>query len=305
MNGRRKFLKGAALLSVLPAVSFEALASAEQFYPKANSFRVMTANIRVDLPEDDVKKLGWRDRREYCINVIKKYQPDIVGFQEVFFRQNIDLRKEFKDYYFLGYDGPEMAGVTEYAGIAKNPLLIRKSRFELLSVGNYWLSETPHVAGSESWGTYRARHVNYAILRDLVTGKDFRFLNTHLTTKTTETKVKQAQMIVADSKQYKADFPEILTGDFNASPTSEPIKVVKEGNFTDAYLAVNGTEFDGATGHGFLGDTFEKVKNKKGHRIDYIFTKGPLKAKKAVVITDQKNGVYPSDHYFMYADIEI
>ncbi|WP_293301988.1 endonuclease/exonuclease/phosphatase family protein [Pedobacter sp. UBA4863] len=303
MKGRRNFLKSAALLSVLPAISLEAMADNDS--AAGAKFRVLTANIRVDLKEDEAKGLGWKQRRDFCIEVIKKYKPDLVGFQEVFYQQAIDLRKAFKDYYFLGYDGPEMAGVTEYAGIAKNPLLIKKSRFELLSVGSYWLSETPNVAGSESWGTYRARHVNYAILRDQVNGKDFRFINTHLTTKTTDTKVKQVAMIVADSKQYKERFPQILTGDFNSSPTSEPIKLATDNQFIDEFKIINGTQNAEATGHGFLGEKYQEVKGKAGNRIDYIFTRGDIKATTCALIKDKKNDMYPSDHFFMYADMTI
>lgn len=302
MTGRRSFLKSAAVLSVLPAISIDALASND----KAGKFRVMTANIRVDLKEDEEKGVGWRKRKDYCFEVIKKYNPDIVGLQEVFYQQAIDLRNEFKEYYFLGYDGPEMDGVTEYAGIAKNPLLIRKSRFELLSAGIYWLSETPHVAGSEAWGTYRARHVNYALLKDLTTGKLFRFSNTHLTTAKNSTeiaKTKQVEMIVAEAGQYKKDFPQILTGDFNSAPTSAALKIVTDAKFVDEYAAINGTENPGATGHGFLGDKYRTASGKMGNRIDYILTKGKVKAQNCVLVKDSRSGFYPSDHYFMYSDI--
>lgn len=305
MNGRRKFLKGAALLSVLPSISLETFAY-EVPVSGSGKFRVITANIRVDLKEDDEKGLGWKDRKNLCIEVIKKYSPDLVGFQEVFYQQAIDLRNEFKDYYFLGYDGPEMAGVTEYAGIAKNPLLIKKSRFELLTVGSYWLSETPNIAGSESWETYRARHVNYALLRDQITGKEFRFLNTHLTTnKAKVAKNKQIEMIVADANQYKEDFPQILTGDFNSTPISDTIKIATDNRFVDGFIMVNGTKNTGVTGHGFLGDKYEEVKKKAGSRIDYIFTKGNAKTVACDLIKDKQKDMYPSDHYFMYADVEL
>lgn len=305
MNGRRKFLKGAAVLAILPSISMDVLANNASLI-NAAKFRVITANIRVDLKEDDEKGLGWKNRKELCIEVIKKYNPDLVGFQEVFYQQAIDLRNAFKDYYFLNYDGPEMDGITEYAGIAKNPLLIKKSRFELLTVGSYWLSETPQVAGSEAWGTYRARHVNYALLKDQVTGKTFRFLNTHLTTnKAKVAKNKQIEMIVADANQYKADFPQILTGDFNSTPISDTIKIATDNKFVDEFVAINGAENQGATGHEFLGDKYQEVKKKLGNRIDYIFTKGNAKAVACALIKDKKKELYPSDHYFMYADIEI
>lgn len=301
MNGRRSFLKSAAILSALPAVSFEALANQD----KVGKFRVMTANIRVDLIEDEKKGLGWKQRKNLCFDVIKSYKPDVVCFQEVFYQQAIDIRNTFKDYYFLGYDGPEMDGVTVYAGIAKNPILVKKNKFDLLTAGTYWLSETPLVAGSLSWDTARARHANYIRLRSIATGKEFRIVNTHLDHKSQPAREKQTQVILADVNQYKPDFPQIFTGDFNAGTANEVVKAIVNNNFTDSYIVINGNEDPGATAHGFLGDKFEQEKKTKGRRIDFIFTKGKAKALTCNLVKDSKNGFYPSDHYFMYADIEL
>ena len=40
-------------------------------------------------------------------------------------------------------------------------------------------------------------------------------------------------------------------------------------------------------------------------RIDYILTKGAAKAISCEVITDHKGELYPSDHYFMIAEVVI
>jgi endonuclease/exonuclease/phosphatase family metal-dependent hydrolase len=300
MNGRRNFLKSAALLSVLPAIATEALAQAP-LETKTGKFRIMTCNIRVDLKEDEAKGLGWKQRKELCLAVIKRYKPDLVSFQEVFYQQAVDIKKEFKDYYFLGYDGPEMDETKHtYGGVAKNPVLIKKSKFDLLGAGTYWLSETPLIGGSLSWGTARARHANYFRLKDLSTGKEFRLVNTHLDHKSQPARQKQVDLILADVNQYSASFPQIFTGDLNMGTSNEVVKTIVASNFVDAYAALNNNHEPGATAHSFLGE-----KKKGGHRIDYIFTKGDVKALNCNLIKDSKDGLYPSDHYFMYADIVI
>lgn len=294
-------MKSAAVLSVLPSLSLEAMANPTP----TKSLRVLTANIRVDLKEDEAKGLGWLQRKKLCFEVIKSYQPDVVCFQEVFYQQAIDLRKEFSEYYFLGYDGPEMDGVTVYAGIAKNPIMFKKKRFDLLSAGTYWLSETPNLAGSLSWDTARARHVNYVRLKDVASGKEFRVVNTHLDHKSQLAREKQVDVILGDVNQYQANFPQIFSGDFNAGVDNPAIKDIVANQFVDVYATLNNGIEPGATAHGFLGDNYAQEKKTKGRRIDFIFTKGNISATRCSLIKDKKNGLYPSDHYFMYADLAI
>src|SRR5690606_34047807 len=107
--------------------------------------------------------------------------PDIIGFQEVLKPQFLDLKAGMKDFQGLNFDGPEMDMHEEgYHGIAKNPIFFSKKRFELLAAGGYWLSETPLIAGSQSWGTARARNMAWVRVYDRVTRKELRVLNLHL-----------------------------------------------------------------------------------------------------------------------------
>src|SRR5690606_23215938 len=112
------------------------------------------------------------------------------------------------DHFSFGFEGPEMDAFTEgYHGIAKNPIFFSKKRYELLSAGGFWLSETPLVAGSKSWNTARARHVNWVRLRDKKTGADFRVLNLHLDHKSQLAKEEQTKLVLKEAKQYEGDYP--------------------------------------------------------------------------------------------------
>ncbi len=71
------------------------MAAASRAFTKSNgNHKVLTCNIRVALPEDDAKGLGWNARREVCVQLIKDQQPDIIGFQEVLKEQSDYLQQQ-------------------------------------------------------------------------------------------------------------------------------------------------------------------------------------------------------------------
>lgn len=264
--------------------------------------RVVSANIRVALKTDIEKGRGWDGRKELVFEVIRNQSPDIIGLQEVMEVQNEDFKKAFPDFFSFGFEGPEMDAFTdgEYHLIAKNPILFNTKKFDFISGGTYWLSETPHLGGSMSWETARARHVNWVRLRDKSTGKVFRVLNTHFDHVSKEAKQKAAEMILEESDQYPENFPQILMGDFNSDVTSTPIKTLRN-QWNDSYSDLNNDVDPGFTVHGFIGP---EAKTKKG-KVDFIFYRGPLQAIEASVMKDTRDGVYPSDHYFVSAALQL
>jgi endonuclease/exonuclease/phosphatase family metal-dependent hydrolase len=300
---RRNFLKGlgaAALLPALPGFSNKLITD----HSATGTHRVLSCNIRVALDEDEEKGLGWSSRKDICLKVIKNHKPDIICLQEVLKVQADDCRKFFSSYQLIGFDGPEMdAHTTGYHGIAKNPILFSKDRYELLTAGTYWLSETPLVAGSKSWDTARARHANWVRIRDKKTGKEFRVVNLHLDHVSAEAKIQQAKMVVDESAQYQPGYTQILTGDFNSRFDSNVFTSVRDGGWNESYEAIHGKKEAGHTGHEFQGVKYDKASSKG--RIDYIWYRGKIKPVDALIIKDDVNGKYPSDHFFLQADLVI
>ncbi len=300
-SNRREFFKKVGLLTAMPLLAKLDL-QAEQLPAKGNQIKVLTCNIRVDLEEDAAKGLGWKDRREACLAVIKKQKADLIGFQEVLKGQFLDLKENLKDYFAFGFDGPEMDAFKEgYHGIAKNPILFSKKRFELLAASAYWLSETPLKAGSLSWGSARARNAVFVRLLDKKTNKEIRLTNLHLDHVSNEAKEGQIKVVLEEAAQYQSDFPQILTGDFNVGMDSKVYQDVIAAGWKDSYVQVKGNETLEGTTHGFKGNDPNRKKSKK---IDFIFLNGPLKAIDTSIIKDSFNGVLPSDHYFVSAVLE-
>lgn len=300
-SNRREFFKKVGLLTAMPLLAKLDL-QAEQLPAKGNQIKVLTCNIRVDLEEDAAKGLGWKDRREACLAVIKKQKADLIGFQEVLKGQFLDLKENLKDYFAFGFDGPEMDAFKEgYHGIAKNPILFSKKRFELLAASAYWLSETPLKAGSLSWGSARARNAVFVRLLDKKTNKEIRLTNLHLDHVSNEAKEGQIKVVLEEAAQYQSDFPQILTGDFNVGMDSKVYQDVIAAGWKDSYVQVKGNETPEGTTHGFKGNDPHRKKSKK---IDFIFLNGPLKAIDTSIIKDSFKGVLPSDHYFVSAVLE-
>ena len=270
------------------------------FASAQSTHNVMSCNIRITgLPADEVDGRRWDDRKDICLKVIKSRKPDIICMQEVIYESYDYMRKKLKGYIAFGFEGPEMDPWTEgYHFIVKNVIFFSKKRYELISEGCSWLSETPTIAGSSSWETARARHCNWVRLRDRKSGRVFRVLDVHLDHITKLAKTKQTEVIVAEAAQYAEDFPQLLFGDFNSGIKDEPYALLTAAGWTDAYEDVHGHEEVGYTAHGW------KFDRPKGRRIDFIYTKGGVKALDAEIVKDAPGSIYPSDHYFVSAKLQ-
>ena len=268
-------------------------------------YRVMTCNIRITgLEADDpYPERVWENRRDLCIQTIKDEKPDFFCLQEVIYDSyNYFVEKFGKDYYFYGFTGPEMDPWTDgYHFIGKNVIFFRKDRFEWVSAGCYWLSETPTIAGSVSWETNRARHCNWVRIRDRKTGREMRLVNTHLDHKSDPARREQIKMIMEECALYQADMPQILCGDFNAGIKSAPIQYIRtQDGWKEMYEDIHGPAEAGFTCHSFLGE-----EHKPGRRIDFIFYHGPIRTLDAVIMKNHVGNMYPSDHYFVKADFKL
>lgn len=296
---RRRFLQTVTVAVTVPAV----LRANSSPAPAHGEHRVITANIRVPLPADEESGNGWAARRRFCADVIRAREPDIVCLQEALLGPVQDLCADlgggFREF---GFHGPEMDARREgYQLIAKNPILYSAERYDLVSAGGFWLSETPHLPATMSWGSARARHVNWVRLRDRSSQGEFRVLNTHLDHESQPAREKQLAMILAEAAAYEPGFPQLFAGDFNVDAHNPAFGLVRDAGWSDAYAAIHGTRDDGPTAHAFRGP----AGPAKSGRIDFLLTRGAVKPTAAEIIRDSREGRFPSDHYFVFAAIAI
>lgn len=316
---RRNFLKTCGLSLAAGSISWPARLRAAEPEPSRPGLRVLTCNIRWMKRDKEDARFGhsWPERREACAEILRKQQADIVCFQECYAEQLNDLRGHLPGYAAYAMTGP---GATSLEPI--NAILYREDRFDLVSAAGYWLSKTPEVPGSKSWNTSPSRLANWVRLKERAGEREFRVINTHLAHRREDQlgRENQAKVICADTAAYPADYPQILTGDMNCASGSPAIEAYKAAGWKDTYETVHGAGEPGFTWHAFQGPRFvdpavratvnadyvdlsAPVKEEWLRKIDWIFTRGAVASTAASVIRDEVGGKYPSDHYFVSADL--
>src|SRR5437867_11910864 len=104
-----------------------------------NSFmplRVMSFNLRNCGAPDGVN--AWPHRADLVLETIRRFNPDLLGTQEMLAAQTDFLDEFLADHARVGVGRADGARGGEFNGI-----FFRKARFELNNQGKVWLSQTP------------------------------------------------------------------------------------------------------------------------------------------------------------------
>ncbi|PZO81056.1 MAG: endonuclease [Sphingomonas hengshuiensis] len=254
----------------------------------ARDLTVMSLNIR--LPADGDGPNRWELRRDLTAATIARADPDVIGTQELFKRQGDDLVARLPRYRWIG-TGRSGTGTAddEHMGI-----FYRADRLRVERWGNFWLSDTPHVAGSITWGNLYPRMVTWAIFRAR-DGQGFAMFNTHLPYRAEDepAREKGAALLASRIPAIAGDLPVVVTGDFNTVPDSATHARLAR-DLSDVWTTTRVRSGPDATFHGFTG--------KPDRRIDWIFTRGFVAS--SVRTIDTRRGVlFPSDHYPVVATL--
>lgn len=250
----------------------------------AQPINVATWNLRLDTPDDgpDV----WAARREWVKAMIQYHEMDVVATQEGLIGQLRDL-DALPGWARVGVgrdDGKE-AGES-------SAIFFRTARFELRRHGDFWLSATPDKP-SISWDS-RCCHrlATWAELRDKASGREFLVFSVHFDHEGPVSRRESAKLMVARVRELGAGKPVICTGDYNATPETEPIATMRAA-LRDA-RAESETPPYGPEG------TFNafRIGEPATRRIDYLFLTPGIRVLKYGVLTDSRpGGRLPSDHY--------
>ncbi|HVJ00240.1 MAG TPA: endonuclease/exonuclease/phosphatase family protein [Sphingomonas sp.] len=275
---RLRFAAGVALLALaLPAHAAD----------KSDSLKVMSFNVRWPSPDDGANV--WAKRRDLFVETIREQHPDVIGTQELYKLQADYVLKKLPDYNWFGIDR-KGGHADEHMGI-----FYRRDRLKLIDLGNFWLSDTPEVVGSNTWGTPFPRMVTWGLFERKADGKRFYMYDTHLPYKAEDepARTKGATLILSRIKALPPGVPFVMTGDFNTGPESEAHTLLTT-ELKDARETVANPEGPDKTFHNFTG-TPDK-------RIDWILYRG-FTALGEQTITTHRGAVYPSDHYPVVAEL--
>lgn len=255
-----------------------------------DGFRIVTANLRQIMKDDEKTGNGWEDRRIICREIIVAQNADIYCLQE--------NRNEISDYLLKELPGFAFSNTIYRSKQPINAILYSTKRFEKIQEGGFWLSPTPDVENSKFPGATR-RVANWILLKDKITGKPLCVVNAHYTHDSEQARLLQIEVTLNFTKTIPKNVPAIMTADFNCGMESKPIAKALAVGWIDSYTTVHGPADPGGTAHRFLGEKVAKTRKK----IDHILHTNLLKSVAAEVIKDNYKGRYPSDHYFVSAEL--
>jgi endonuclease/exonuclease/phosphatase family metal-dependent hydrolase len=272
------------LLALLSFVVASAFAQTE--------FKVMTYNLRfASLQQPN----AWPDRRPIMKECLLAADPDIIGTQEGLYEQLKDLEKDLPQYRWLGL-GREGGSKGEFMAI-----YYKADRFDPLAYDHFWLSDTPNVIASTTWGNSVRRMVTWMRFKDLKTGREFYLVNTHFDHQVQPAREKSAELLLERIKQLRPELPIILTGDFNAKAgANKAYDILTSGDF------LKDTWHTAAQRRGEVVATFTGFREirREDNRIDWILTRG-VSTQWIQIDTCAKNNQFPSDHFPVTAQVKL
>lgn len=236
---------------------------------------------------------SWEERKGMIKELIQHESPDLLGMQECLVGQVFDAAEMLPEYDWVGL-GREGGSKGEYAAI-----FFKKNRFKVLEYDHFWLSDTPHVIGSTSWGNSITRMVTWVRFVDVRTNLQFYHMNTHFDHESSNARVKSAQLIIKKIDEFDPNLPIIVTGDFNEDRHSKPYEFfLKEGALSDTWNMTNLRENEE------LG-TFNDFHDPHGGKecIDWILVKGNIKTESVGIVANHAKGRFPSDHFPVVANL--
>lgn len=253
--------------------------------------KVMSFNIRLDVKSDGENQ--WDKRKEKVVGLMKYYEADFIGGQEVTHPQKKYLEQQLDAYSSIGVGRDDGKEAGEYSCI-----FYKKDKFTVLQQSTFWLSPTPDSI-SKGWDAAIVRVCTYGLFQDKKTKQKFWVFNTHFDHIGKIARLESAKLIVEKIKELNTkNFPVILSGDFNSKPDEAPSQYM-HANMQNS-RAISKLVYGGA-------DTWNafKFNTKPEGCIDYIFVSNDkrVSVSKFATLTDSYDMKYPSDHFPILATI--
>ena len=245
---------------------------------------IVSYNIRYFNNNADFGKCHWYVRAKYVLKMIEKLSPDVLCLQEVHPPQYSFLKK-----HLAGYSS--VIGYRENRGVHSEacPIFYNAARFTLLDSGTFWLSDTPDVQSKfeDSW---HYRIASFAKLRDK-DGSVFTVFNTHPDYRIEEVRIRQ--LAVLADRVRRTDGNVVVTGDFNAVKGETSLKPFEE-------MLKDSKDFRGDV----FGATFNGFGEKPEEWIDFIYLPKDCTLVDTGIDKTLFDGIYPSDHYPIFAKVK-
>lgn len=253
--------------------------------PAPLELKVMTYNLRYASPRPPN---AWPDRRPLMQALVNREAPDVFGTQEGLYGQLQELAAGLPAYEWIGL-GRAGGSKDEFAAV-----FYRRDRLEPVAFDHFWLSDTPDVVGSMTWGNKFRRMVTWVRFRERATGRVFEFWNTHFDHQVEEARQKSAALIRERIAQTDPALPLLLVGDFNCTAgRSRAYDILtREAGLADTWVIADRRQNEDLNSF----NNFEPARHE-GDRIDWILVRRPAAVPEAAVVAYPGSAPFPSDHF--------
>ena len=260
-------------------------------------FTIVSFNLKGNAKNNpSQRKNAWTKRKESVCALIRESGASIIGVQELLPVMKQDLKQLLPEYRILGWGRFHR---TERRSNEHSDILFRQAELQVRFHKTFWLSKKPDAI-SRAYFAFFPRICTVAEVTLIQSGQTIRVFNTHLDHICSMARTLAVRTILEVMHQYNSiePLPTILMGDFNASPKSKPVQILRqhlypfdEIQLQDVYQHLDIEQVKN-TFHGFHG----KVK-RRGHPIDYVFVSQEFEIEKVQIYTQPIYDRYPSDHY--------
>ena len=267
-----------------------------------NLIRVVSFNLKRDFGIALNRSHKWGQRRALAAQFIRESGATIVGVQELLPNMRDDVSRLLDvDYSVLGFG--------RFSGAKPNSdehsdIIIKNDNASVRLIKTFWLSKSPERLSRAYFAVFpRICTVAEVYLTKL--DRCVRVFNTHLDHICGIARTLGIRVILDYMSSFNEErpMPTILMGDFNAKPTSRPVRLLRacSDEYPQLHLTDVYTRFPAHinnTLHNFSG----RVR-PGAQPIDYIFVSDEFEIVEAHIMTDPVDGHYPSDHYPLEATL--
>jgi endonuclease/exonuclease/phosphatase family metal-dependent hydrolase len=234
---------------------------------------------------------------------LSRLDADIIGLQEAIespvrgIRQAAELAADHGYHCVFAGEGPREGGLVGNAVLSRYPIVDHEAR------------PLPHGDGEL---------VRCAVRADLSLPEGaLHFFSTHFSYRLDESWKREAQAFALDAfvREATTELPRIIVGDLNAEPDSTEIRFLtgkatvggRSTYYQDTAAVVGAAEPTWAR-----RNPFTAVQGEGDRRIDYVLVtharpdrSGLVRSARLAFHQPSPSGVYPSDHFGLFAEVEI
>ncbi len=250
----------------------------------------------------------WPARKEAIATTLAEVRPDLCGLQEVWLTDDQNIAAELADRLGMSWCW-KMASRTKLAG------------GDDVRIGNAILSRWPILADATViLPVADATEGRVAVhARVQAPGGVLPMFTTHLTHHpgASQIRVAQVRQVAAFIAEHSAHcaYPPVVTGDFNAEPASDELRLlggILTAPVVPGQVLVDAWRYVDPADPGFTMDRangYRQASQIPDSRIDYILVGLPKQGRGRVQSArlagcGPVDGVWPSDHFAVVADIQ-